>query len=1073
MRAFSNSVKSIVSWSPLRKYSRYFVSSTVGEKTLNIYSFDFTGPETKIVVKKKYDLLSEITCLEWNTLEGRESGYVITGHRDGKILLHDFDKTFCHGSQCTSMSPITHINVNPTHTNIYFSVSADKTLRVWDLKENIPSVYTSQPNLTTHNITGAKWGRTDSSYFYIALSDSSGLASIYDVRSLGQSSIKIADPKSKTPLSDIAFSPSRSEMLVTASSDPKNSVVQVWDLRNSGRPVGQLNGHFGGVTSLEWPKYSENILVSSDSKGNVYVWDLEKYAKLASTNTKSSIHAVRCSCFMTGAVLVCSDTTDLYSFADPSIGCQVAPSDPYYLNRSGIDVSFDGKVFHYYDDTIKSFSHEEKIGEISEFSKLVSALEEDNLGDYISDKVKETQSDVEKRLLEYVSISLDKDGFKETILNKIGIKKNNIVKNLEKQIGSNISDKNMAHSANELFGAAPATQVSVFGFTPTFNFFDQPFRVLPDGDDEEGCAIANSMINGDIKSAVELAFSAGRYAEAILIASCGPRELFEATTQKYLRLNPNPLNRIVSAIMDNDLESFVSKAETVDWKEIFAVICYYGGDKFSDLCAQLGRRLIVDNSDYDSALVCFVSANDYEMIQESLFKIYQKALSKDPSSIDVVLLVLEKLIAISGDKAGSVVAPLAESFIKNVVQSGHKEMAIRFLNALPDNRSLAGLKSAISGDSSARVQNTKKTSGHEGPGKLNVQQQRKFQPGLPTQSTNQPDIQHPGTHATVNAPPQNMQFNPTSSQPFNPSSKQPYSIPPSQPFNPAQSQPFNPNQSKSYDTASGVFVPDRNPSAVPAPGGSDVRQKGRSSGYRAPPPPKASEIQNSPIPQNGPLPSTPQMFANNQGSSAPFQPSQTQYYQPAPSLISGQYNQFGQSQAPAPPPPQASSPVINVPPSVQIVAPVQTTSHYGGQNIPGQHVQGYPGQQASRPPPPPPPPEPSPEASIDEVPSEYMSLAEGLRDLIDEIYNNGSENPEVKKAAESAETKLPFIYGYFRNGHMNPELVTLLKKYLESVQSNDTQYKAIRKSIASYIKDYNQLCTCISYITSALDKFYN
>ena len=75
-------------------------------------------------------------------------------------------------------------------------------------------------------------------------------------------------------------------------------------------------------------------------------------------------------------------------------------------------------------------------------------------------------------------------------------------------------------------------------------------------------------------------FNQGKYAEALLIASCGPTELFQRTRERYIRHDNSTLTRVISYISADKLESFVRYAKTKDWREIFAILCNYAKDDF-------------------------------------------------------------------------------------------------------------------------------------------------------------------------------------------------------------------------------------------------------------------------------------------------------------------------------------------------------------------------------------------------------------------------------------------------------------------------------------------------------------
>ncbi|OHT10280.1 hypothetical protein TRFO_04313 [Tritrichomonas foetus] len=523
------------------------------------------------------------------------------------------------------------------------------------------------------------------------------------------------------------------------------------------------------------------------------------------------------------------------------------------------------------------------------------------------------------------------DTFKQNALANIGIVASKFAEQLKPAEKLDIQSEGAATTSASLFGEAPADgddPAFVFGAAQSadeevFSEAFAPFRVLPKREkDEAGNMIAQALISGNLQDAIDCCFQSEKFADALLIASCGPQELFQMTRERYIRHDNSTLTRLISHISQDKLDNFVRYAKTKDWREIFAVLCNYAKDDFEKNAEFLGRRLITERNDYNAALICFVAAKQYDMVQQCLFQIYETVENKDTSSASVVLLILEKLCAMAGTKADEVVAPIAKTFLQHVIQSGHKDDAIRFVNAFPANSRLQELKAALTGQAISHQQSPQQQ-----------QQRRPYNP----QQQQQPPIGVPNT--------------------FQPQQQ------PGMPPQPGVQQP-QPQQPRPGPT--GVFTPSMGPQHGPPPPGKAV----------PPPPPTGSQPTAAPNQYNrqGQYVSPPGAYNNPTFvpvsqpplQSAGFQPQQ-QVRPPPPGPAPTQMTPPGSlHQGVQPPPPQAS-PVINAPPPAfmpQIVAPPTTPMMPNAGPAPGSFG-GYPGapsmgqQQPSQPSAPPPAAQPN------------------------------------------------------------------------------------------------------------------
>lgn len=1041
MKVWSSNQPSIFSWCPIRDESRLFASSTYQGQNqgsaITLNRFDFLSLTPTIETVHTFNVSSNVTKIDWSVSNSQELGILASGHIDGTVSLFSPKQLNEISHFKFNDSPITSLAFNPNQHNVLLSVSKDNTVSLWDLTHNeAPKRCTTGiSNRIVHGeITSISWHPNRSFQSILGLCDSVGLSIIWDLRT-NRTTHNFADSTFKSPLSDIKFSKSQNTILATASSDSKNSVISIWDLRNITSPIRKLHGHSNGILNLEWMPSDERILFSSGNDGNIVSWNVETGEQLTSIFETSPVHNLSISPFIHGALLASTETnTHLFSFADLNIGCASngIKRIKYHQMSSDLDVGFDGQIYQINDNKVKAFHHQEKIAEASDFVQLIEALENKTMNNFVDEKIAESD-DIEKDLWEITKLGMNSDTFKETALEKLGFNQQNFSELIAPVVIAQTQQEDSNTSSN-LFGDSEQQEENIFGVSQEeadiFGEVFSPFRVLPKAkNDRAANIIGQAIINGNLQQAIECAFNSEKYAEALLIASYGSQELFETTRNRYIRLHDEPLIRLVSQLPENKLDSFVRYAKIKDWKEIFAILCNYATNNFAQLCSSLGRRLITEQSDYSSALICFVASKNYDMVQQCLFQIYEQN-ERDTSNVSVILLVMEKLCAMAGPNAGEVVSEISRSFLQHVIQSGHKEDAIRFVDAIPNNKNLLELKIALTGERQVPQNNSTRN-------RMNYARQTPSQSGqgpsyfVPNQEALKPAQSNipPSPYMPVTQPP-------TSVQNINqPSAIQKPSYAPPPTINMPSYQPPSSVSMPSYappPTLSRPTVappPVNKPTIIPPPTVNmpTFVPPAAANKPSIPPPPPANKPTIAPPPAvNMPTISPPPVAVPSINQPPPFHPP-TVNMQPQPS--------FNAQSIVSPPPP--ASPVISAPPHVPIVnipPPVSSnqdnSAHHSTQEAPKQ----------------------SKEATIDEVPDSLKSLAYSIDSLLKTYIANPEKSSTQAKSCQICQGKLPIIFGKFRDDSIPEDFINILSTFIEHLSaSRISEAAAIRKSCMSMV----------------------
>ena len=136
--------------------------------------------------------------------------------------------------------------------------------------------------------------------------------------------------------------------------------------------------------------------------------------------------------------------------------------------------------------------------------------------------------------------------------------------------------------------------------------------------------IKQSLLTGDLESAVDVALKCGREAEALLIAvSSGNQELLNKTKNEYFGKNKDLFIRnIFSSIINKNFEALLDYNVIKEWKEYILYAKTYLNDiKFSSFAYEIAEKLS-NTEDIYSAIVCFILAQNFEKCIELLYKKY-------------------------------------------------------------------------------------------------------------------------------------------------------------------------------------------------------------------------------------------------------------------------------------------------------------------------------------------------------------------------------------------------------------------------------------------------------------------
>ena len=178
-------------------------------------------------------------------------------------------------------------------------------------------------------------------------------------------------------------------------------------------------------------------------------------------------------------------------------------------------------------------------------------------------------------------------------------------------------------------------------------------------DESTEAIIKQNLLLGQLEYAAQVALKAGRSTEAFLIAEAGGEDLFEQIKAEYFAQHKDPfVSEIIAAVAQQDFSDVLEQVRTIEqhpgqalrqlghctWKEAIAyALAYHDEQRLKEVAKTLGDQLLKNKTDINSAIVCYILANELDIVtdlwkkralyhirklgvnkNEALFMLYQK-----------------------------------------------------------------------------------------------------------------------------------------------------------------------------------------------------------------------------------------------------------------------------------------------------------------------------------------------------------------------------------------------------------------------------------------------------------------
>lgn len=599
-------------------------------------------------------------------------GVVAGAMEDGSLQLWDAAKLLAGEDALMSRDtkhtgPIKALQFNPLRPQVLATAGAKGELFVWDINDT--STAFRLGTAAAHDIDCVAWNRKVSNI--LATGSAGGFVTVWDLKTKKAS---LTLNNNRKPVSSIAWDPTNSTNLLTATSDDNTPVILLWNLRNSQAPERTLQGHDQGILSLSWCQQDPGLLISCGKDNRTLVWNPqtgERYGEFpeatnwtfltrfdpgnpnltatASFEGKITIQTLQnTNPSAAPAAQTSLDDDDFFSKAPTQLqGASFSlPRAPVWFERPvGVSFGYGGKlVIFKKNDTpadkprsskiqISSFSVDSDIGLATE--KFEEAYKSGDIG-AICDSHAEAKTDEEKADWEVLKALSESDG-RSKILDYLGFSKD--AEEDEEEEATSPTDSAAAASEPKETGLAPPPAngdkaskkkhkrvTSMWGDVDEGDDFlsdiaaakgaktDNPFQLLGEGTAED--QITKAIIMGNFEKAVNICLKEDRIADAFILANCGGKELVDKVQTTYLaqkKGSPSYL-RLVNSVVSKNLWDVVYNADLGNWKETMVTLCTFAEPaEYPDLCEALGDRIYESGSRKDASF-CYLVGSKLEKV---------------------------------------------------------------------------------------------------------------------------------------------------------------------------------------------------------------------------------------------------------------------------------------------------------------------------------------------------------------------------------------------------------------------------------------------------------------------------
>ncbi|ONM25780.1 Protein transport protein SEC31 homolog B [Zea mays] len=971
---------------------------------IEIFRLDFQSDSTDLPILASAPSPDRFNRLSWSrpgAVEGDSFalGLLAGGLSDGSVAVwNPLSMISSEGKAEDAMvarlekhtGPVCGLEFSELTPNRLASGAEQGELCIWDLKNPVePIVYPPLKSVGSHaqaEISCLSWN--PKFQHIVASTSSNGMTVVWDLRN--QKPLTSFSDSNRRKCSVLQWNPDMSTQLIVASDDDNSPSLRVWDVRKTISPVREFVGHSKGVIAMSWCPYDSSFLLTCSKDNRTICWDTvsgEIISELpASANWNFDLHwyrkipgVIAASSFDGKIGIYNLEFSGLYATGDavgaPGSVRPRAPAPKWLKCPTGASFGFGGKLVSFHPvaptqgaQTSTSEVHvhnlvieQSLVSRSTEFEAAIQNGDKSSLRALCEKKSQESLSDEERETWGFLRVMFEDGDFARTkLLAHLGFEPPQAPPaSSTDELSQTLADTlNIDHAAvtdnadaqflidngDDFFNNPRPSEASLAEESVSTNGQQIEQEVSGDSvpsDPSIDKSIQHALVVGDYKGAVNQCLASNRMADALVIAHAGGSALWESTRNHYLKNSISPYLKVVSAMVGNDLMSFVSTWPLSSWKETLALLCTFAQkEEWHILCDTLASRLL-NVGDTLAATLCYICAGNIDKAVE----IWSRTLKSEDGGktyVDLLQDLMEKTITLAlatGQKRFSAsLSKLIENYAELLASQGLLKTAMEYLKLLGSDEhshELAILRDRIacSTEENDNVSSVSESTGTPSPyvtnqpyttpdHSQNVYQQVPQPYNVPSNTYSEAYPQQgTGAYGYNNAyqpqQPANM-FVPPSTPPNTQQQPGPSHVPvpqqtvktftPANPAglkNPGQYQQPNTLGSQLYTGATNQ--PYSSGPSAPYPSGppTTFHQPVAPVQYQSAAPPVSSFGPTTPVPGTVPNQMFPHSAATN--STSRFMPSNNQSFAPRPGLSPVQPSSPTQVQAqPAPPAPPAT-----------------------------------------------------------------------------------------------------------------------------------------------------------------------
>ncbi|EGR27630.1 hypothetical protein IMG5_192850 [Ichthyophthirius multifiliis] len=587
----------IMCWFESKKNSNCFATATrpsfnITEQTsqnptpkLQIFTFDVADKNLEPTLLGKTYIQQNATSITWTTF-GEDSsqhpfGLIIIGTEDGSVIIYDAHQiiqSYKRGEHEKQVeigklahikeynTPVNTIEYNSLKPNL-IAMGAEDVLVV-DISKDVTNpdiISPGEPNYHEGSIiTSISWNKKVP--HILASASNNGVAVVWNLKTSqvsfqinDNSNFQLQSQSQKRHLS-LAWNPEIPLQFAITYDDEKKPELQIWDLRHPQGPVILLEeGHTKGIQTLTWCTSDPSLIITAGLDNKVVCWNV-KNKQIVSQNLLDYeiINAQWSKIPSVYSIVSSSGQIQVLTLNSDSI---TAYPPKWYQPPVGATFAPNGNILYFSENT---------------------------------------QQEIKQKILQKAQISQEL----QAALQELEIV---------------IDDTNPSYLCEWKFQRIPTEDTFEQDQWQEEVFQTELVSKNINWDSGIERIIKENMIIGNYEGTIDCALKCGRVAEGLLIAYSKGEQAFKATMDEYFTFQTDSfIKQVFRNLIKDDINGLSEHYDLKSWRECagLAITSAKNNQEFQEIMNKLGERFIDEKKDFQSAVCCFILAQNFPKLTQ-------------------------------------------------------------------------------------------------------------------------------------------------------------------------------------------------------------------------------------------------------------------------------------------------------------------------------------------------------------------------------------------------------------------------------------------------------------------------